>query len=151
MTTSKVERKHRTVPHERTQQRRPTTRVLRSSDRGELMHVRKGSSWRGLRLSTQVPRRAHVAAPVRAPEATAEVRFVSRPTRTARAKARLTPTDVALLETLGAWESVVEVPTSEGWARLAALLGASGRRRLVDQVPDVDPRTRVSALALLSP
>ena len=104
---------------------------------------------------------------------------MSRPTRTARAKARLTPVDVALLETLGDWESVVEVPASQGWARLrgmleadgamaerlalasptepggvrarlAALLSAAGRRDLSDQVPDVDPRTRVAALVFLS-
>lgn len=132
-----------------------------------------------LRLSTQVPRRAHVAVPMRAPSSAGPVRFVSRPTRTARAKARLTPIDVALLETLGDWESVVEVPASEGWARmrgmlrndgamaqrlalasstepggvrarLAALLSAAGRHDLSEQVPDVDPRTRVTALRFLS-
>ena len=132
-----------------------------------------------LRLSTQVPRRVHVAVPARAPESTGLVSFVSRPTRTARAKARLAPIDVALLETLGDWESVVEVPSSEGWtrlrgmlehdhamaerlarasstepagvrARLAALLSAAGRRDLSDQVPGVDPRTRVASLAFLS-
>ena len=137
------------------------------------------SAANALRLSTQVPRRAHVAVPARAPESTGLVRFVSRPTRTARAKARLTPVDVALLETLGDWESVVEVPASQGWARLrgmleadgamaerlalasptepggvrarlAALLSAAGRRDLSDQVPDVDPRTRVAALVFLS-
>ena len=133
------------------------------------------------RLSTQVPRRAHVAVPAQAPESesTGTVRFVSRPTRTARAKARLTPTDVAILETLGDWESVDEVPASKGWAglrgmlkadgaiaqrlvlassaepggvraRLAALLSAAGRRDLSDLVPGVDPRTRVAALVFLS-
>ena len=132
-----------------------------------------------LRLSTQVPRRAHVAVPARAPESTGLIRFVSRATRTARAQARLAPIDVALLETLGDWESVVEVPSAEGWARLswmlehdgamaerlarasstepggvrarlAALLSAAGRRDLSDQVPAVDPRTRVAALTFLS-
>jgi hypothetical protein len=44
------------------------------------------SAANALRLSTQVPRRAHVAVPARAPESTGLVRFVSRPTRTARAK-----------------------------------------------------------------
>ena len=132
-----------------------------------------------LRLSTQVPRRAHVAVPARAPVSTGLVRFVSRATRTARTQARLTPIEVALLETLGDWESVVEVPSSEGWARLrgmlendgamaerlarasstepggvrarlAALLSAAGHCDLSDQVPAVDPRTRVAALTFLS-
>ena len=137
------------------------------------------SAANALRLSTQVPRRAHVAVPARAPDSTGLVRFVSRPTRTARAKACLAPTDVALLETLGDWESVVEVPAAEGWARLrgmveadgamaerlalasstepggvrarlAALLSAAGRLDLSDLVPGVDPRTRVAALTFLS-
>ena len=115
----------------------------------------------------------------RAPESTGLIRFVSRAPRTARAQARLAPIDVALLETLGDWESVVEVPSAEGWARLswmlehdgamaerlarasstepggvrarlAALLSAAGRRDLSDQVPAVDPRTRVAALTFLS-
>lgn len=132
-----------------------------------------------LRLSTQVPRRAHVAVPTRAPQSTGPVKFWSRPTRTARTKARLAPTEVALLETLDDWESVVEVPASEGWARLrkmlevdgamaerlalasstepggvrarlAALLSAAGWRDLADQVPGVDPRTRATALRFLS-
>lgn len=138
------------------------------------------SAANALGLSTQVPRWSHVAVPARAPSSVGPVRFVSRPTRTARSKARLTATDVAVLETLDHWESVVEVPASEGWsrlrrmlaedramaerlalasstepggvrARLAALLSAAGRRDLSDQVPDVDPRTRVAALAFLSP
>lgn len=137
------------------------------------------SAANALRLSTQVPRWSHVAVPARTPASPGPVRFVSRPTRTGRVKARLTPTDVAMLETLGAWESVVEVPAPEGWARLrtmleqdramaerltqasstepggvrarlAALLSAAGRRDLSDQVPKVDPRTRTAALTFLS-
>ncbi len=132
-----------------------------------------------LHLSTQVPRLAHVAVPTRAPKSTGPVKFLSRPTRTARTKARLAPRDVALLEILDDWESVVEVPVSEGWARLqkmlevdgamaerltlasstepggvrarlAALLSAAGWRNLAEQVPGVDPRTRVAALRFLS-
>lgn len=132
-----------------------------------------------LLLSTQIPRWTHFAVPGRAPKETGQVRFMSRPTRTARATAHLTPTDVALLETLGDWESIVEIPTPEGWerlrkmlqvdgamaerltmasstepgcvrARLAALLSAAGREDLSDHVTAVDPRTRVAALRFLS-
>lgn len=137
------------------------------------------SAANALRLSTQVPRRSQVAVPARAPASPGPVRFVSRPTRMGRVKARLTPTDVAMLETLADWESVVEVSTLEGWAtlrgmleddgnmaqrlaqasstepggvraRLAALLSAAGRHDLCDQVPEVDPRTRAAALTFLS-
>lgn len=137
------------------------------------------SAANALGLSTQVPRRLHVAIPARTPEPTGPLWFVSRPTRTGRLSSRLTSTDVALLETLGDWESVVEVPASEGWTRLrrmleedgamaerltaasatepggvrvrlAALLSAAGRHDLADRVPGVDPRTRAGALRFLS-
>jgi len=131
-----------------------------------------------LRLSTQVPRRAHVAVPERAPSDVATLTFVSRPARTARITARLTPTEVALLEVLDAWDRVVELPGGQAAAhltrllrdddtlaaqltaaaptepgrtraRLAALLDASGHPALAAQVPPPDPRTGSAALASL--
>lgn len=238
MVTATTQRPARSDRYAQTQRRRSITRVLRSSNRfwrftdfpgsstsaaqhlltdladdGELLRVRKGLYWRGvrtplgmspppadvlvrelvgsagvgpaglsasnlLRLSTQVPRRTHVAVPTRAPEPAGGVQFTARPARTARVKARLMPADVALLETLDDWESVVEVPSTEAWsqlkdmlatdgamaervalasptepggvrARLAALLSAAGRRDLSDMVPRVDPRTRTTALRIL--
>lgn len=128
-----------------------------------------------LHLSTQVPRHAWVAVPTRAPQSSSSVHFLSRATRTARAKERLLPRDVAVLETLNDWESVVEVPWAEAWARLcemlasesglaerlakasrtepgavrarlSALLRESGNAELALTVPEVDPRTRQTAL-----
>lgn len=120
-----------------------------------------------LHLSTQVPRRAEIAVPARAPENLEAIRFVARPSRDARVEAGLGPIEVALLEVLGSWESAVELPPDEAWehlralvssgqvrtdriacagrtepgsvrARLRELLRASGRSDLAEQVPDSD-------------
>lgn len=127
-----------------------------------------------LRLSTQLPRRAEIAVPARAPESVGSLRFVARPARSARRRARLNPTEVALLEVLGSWESVIELPPGEAWerlrnlltsgaarpeqlakagatepastrARLRELLHAHGRDDLAEQVPIADRRTEVAA------
>lgn len=131
-----------------------------------------------LRLSTQVPRRAEVAVPARAPENLGAIRFVARPSRDARIKAGLTPIEVALLEVLGSWESAVELAPDEAWQRLLALvssgqvrpdrvahagrtepgsvrarlrelLRAAGRTDLAEQVPDSDKRTAATAKRVL--
>jgi hypothetical protein len=81
-----------------------------------------------LRLSTQVPRRAEIAVPTRAPEGVGSVKFAARPARTGRVKAGLNPTEVALLEILESWERAVEVPPAEAWTRLRDLL-VSGQAR----------------------
>jgi hypothetical protein len=123
-----------------------------------------------LRLSTQVPRRAEIAVPYRAPCEVKSIRFTSRPSRHGRADAALTPTEVALLEALESWEWVAEVPPAEAWARLRELLTdgqvrperlvrsartepgtvrarlrellkAIDREDLARRVPDPDPRT----------
>lgn len=132
-----------------------------------------------LRLSTQVPRRAEVAVPTRAPENLEAIRFVARPSRDARVTAGLGPMEVALLEVLGSWESAVELPPNEAWyrlrelvssgqvrtdriaraadtepgsvrARLRELLRASDRSDLAEQVPDSDQRTTAAATRVLS-
>lgn len=131
-----------------------------------------------LRLSTQVPRRAEIAVPTRAPESLGSVRFVARPARSARLRVGLSATDVALLEVLASWESAIELPPTEAWtrllellasgaaradrlaragrtepastrARLRELLRAHGRGDLADQVPAPDERTRVAATRVL--
>lgn len=131
-----------------------------------------------LRLSTQVPRRAEIAVPARAPESLGSIRFVARPARSARIRAALTPTEVALLEVLGTWESAIELPPADAWARLLELLAsgavradrlaragrtepasvrarlrrllqAHGRGDLADQVPAPDVRTTAAATRVL--
>lgn len=131
-----------------------------------------------LRLSTQVPRRALVAIPERAPSDAGSVTFVARAARTGRAAAGLTRTEVAALEVLDDWETVLEVTPGEAAnrlsellrsgalraerlaqaaatepgrtrARLAALLSAVGRSDLAERIPTPDPRTQAAALATL--
>lgn len=127
-----------------------------------------------LRLSTQIPRKAEVAVPSRAPSAVGAIRFVARSARRDRERAGLTPTEVALLEVLESWEKVLEVSPDEAWARLTKLLtsgqvraervaragnsepgsvrarlrellAASGRADLAAQVPAPDTRTAATA------
>lgn len=131
-----------------------------------------------LRLSTQVPRRAQIAVPCRAPEGLGSIQFVARSARPARIRARLNPTEVALLEVLASWESAIELPPAEAWARLLELLSAGaaraerlaqagrtepasarsrlrellrahGRDDLADQVPAPDKRTKAAATSVL--
>jgi hypothetical protein len=131
-----------------------------------------------LRLSTQVPHRAEIAVPARAPQSLGSIRFVSRPARSARIRAGLNSTEVAVLEVLGSWESANELAPAEAWsrllellasgqaradrlaragrtepasvrARLRALLCAHGRSELADRVPATDDRTEVAATRVL--
>ncbi|WP_022886296.1 hypothetical protein [Glaciibacter superstes] len=137
------------------------------------------SAANALRLSTQVPRRAQIAVPDRAPSDAGAVMFVSRAARTGRAATRLTPTEVAMLEVLDDWPALVEVELAQATrqltellrsgivraerladaattepgqtrARLRALLTAAGRSDLADRVPAADRRTESAALATLA-
>jgi len=103
-----------------------------------------------LRLSTQIPRRSIIAVPSRAPSDTAAVTFVSRAARTGRRTARLNASEVALLETLEAWDRVIEVPMSEAWDRLGGLLtdGTMRSERLCTaaRTEPGSVRTRLAAL-----
>ena len=127
-----------------------------------------------LRLSTQVPRRAEVAVPARAPSDAGSVRFVARSARRNRETARLSPAEVAFLEVLESWEKVLEVSPQEARTRLTRLLtsgdvradrltraarsepgsvrtrlrellASSGRADLAARVPAPDPRTAAVA------
>jgi hypothetical protein len=104
--------------------------------------------------------------------------FVSRAARTGRAATRLNSIEVAMLEVLADWPSLVEVEPTQATrqltellrsgiaraerladaaatepgqtrARLRALLTAAGRSDLADRVPAADRRTESAALATL--
>lgn len=131
-----------------------------------------------LGLSTQVPRRAEIAVPARAPLSLGSIRFVARPARSARIRAGLSPTEVAVLEVLGSWESAIELSPADAWARLLDLLASGqvradrlsragrtepasvrarlrellrthGRTDLADRVPAPDARTTAAATRVL--
>lgn len=156
----------------------PTERLIEALARGPGVGPAGLSAANLLRLSTQIPRRALVAVPERAPSDTGPVAFVSRATRTGRSKAELNATEVAALEVLDDWNAVLEVTPDEAAARLsdllrigdlraerltqaattepgrtrarlAALLAAAGRDDLAARIPSPDPRTRKAALATL--
>jgi hypothetical protein len=76
-----------------------------------------------LGLSTQIPRIPVYAVSGTVPEID-RIRIVRRDGRRgeARRAARLTESDVAVLEVLDAWEKVVELPAAEAVARLSARL-----------------------------
>ena len=132
-----------------------------------------------LRLSTQVPRWAETAVPSRAPRDAGTIRFWARPSRTGRRTARLNPTEVAFLEVLSSWESVIELPPAEARERLLELLASDaisedrlaraaatepastrarlrellrprGRDDLADRVPAPDPRPAAAAIRMLA-
>lgn len=63
-----------------------------------------------LGLSTQVPRWEHIAIPCRAPRPVEHVYIVSRAACTARLEEKLGPAEVALLEVLRDWATLVEWP-----------------------------------------
>lgn len=157
----------------------PTERLIESLAPGPGVGPAGLSAANLLRLSTQIPRRALVAVPERAPSDAGPVAFVSRATRTGRTEAGLNATEVAALEVLDDWNAVLEVTPDEAArrltdllrsgslraerlaqaaatepgrtrARLAALLTAAGRDDLAARVPSPDPRTRQAALATLA-
>lgn len=85
-----------------------------------------------LGLSTQVPRHDTVAVPGRPPTSGSQVKFVSRAASTKRRSERLTPVEVALLEVLRDWETIVDVPADNAIERIDALVHEGSIR--VDRV-----------------
>jgi len=71
-----------------------------------------------LGLSTQVPGVPSFAVPRRAPRSPASFRFVDRAGRRGRVTQRLNPVEVAVLEVLGDWDRVVELPRDRAVALL---------------------------------
>ncbi|MGH9032401.1 MAG: DUF6088 family protein [Acidimicrobiia bacterium] len=104
-----------------------------------------------LGLSTQVPRRETIAVPGRAPRSPGTVRFVSRAASTKRRDERLRPTEVALLEVLRDWNTLVEVPTAAAVKRVADLAGSGTLRldRVVRASATEPPRVRERLRRLL--
>ena len=128
-----------------------------------------------LRLSTQVPRKAQIAVPDRPPMSFGPVTFVSRAARKLRKTAALTADEVAVVEALEGWSTVIEVPLVDAWrrlrdavaagevsatrlaaasgtepalvrVRLSALLAQAGHADCAGKVPGADPRTVHQAL-----
>jgi len=164
-----------------------TQHILTELERkGELLHIRKGLYWRGLktplgmspppsrsltikiaktnngigpaglsasnmlRLSTQIPKHSWIAIPSRAPTPTGTIKFVSRAARTGRVTAKLTPLEVALLETLQGWDRIIEIPIDQAWERMCAMLIANEinatRLAIAARTEPAIVRIRLSAL-----
>lgn len=104
-----------------------------------------------LGLSTQVPRRETIAVPGRAPRNPGTVRFVSRAASVKRRDERLRPVEVALLEVLRDWNTLVEVRTDHAVDRIADLAenGALRFDRLVRASSTEPPRVRERLRCLL--
>ncbi len=75
-----------------------------------------------LGLSTQIPARAVIAVPTRPPTDTLAIRFVDRSGREGRARARLRPTEVALLEVLEDPIRFIELTPEEVTERMSDLI-----------------------------
>lgn len=105
-----------------------------------------------LGLSTQVPRRETVAIPARAPRSPGAIRFVSRAASAKRRDERLRPTEVALLEVLRDWDSLVEVPDDTAVERIARLVDSGALRldRVVRASTTEPPRVRERLRRLLA-
>jgi Family of unknown function (DUF6088) len=93
-----------------------------------------------LGMSTQLPARAVIAVPSRPPSGTPSIRFVDRSGRYGRVRARLRPTEVALLEVLEDPNRFTELTWDDLTKRM---------RDLID-VGKLDP-TRLSKAALTEP
>jgi len=104
-----------------------------------------------LGLSTQVPRRETIAVPGRAPRNPGTVRFVSRAASAKRRDERLRPPEVALLEVLRDWDTLVEVPTDTAVERITDLAGGGTLRldRVVRASATEPPRVRERLRQLL--
>lgn len=97
-----------------------------------------------LGLSTQVPRHETIAVPGRAPRDPGNVWFVSRAASAKRRDERLRSPEVALLEVLRDWNTLVEVPTEEAVERIGNLAKAGTLRldRIARASSTEPPRVR---------
>ncbi|MFP5333297.1 MAG: hypothetical protein ACLGHX_13180 [Acidimicrobiia bacterium] len=106
--------------------------------------------WLG--VSTQVPRRETIAVPRRAPRSPGNVRIVSRAASTKRRDERLRYPEVALLEVLRDWDTVVEVPDEVATERIGDLVVAGALRldRVVRASKTEPPHVRERLRRLLT-
>ena len=104
-----------------------------------------------LGLSTQVPRRETIAVPGRAAREPGTIKFVSRAASSKRRDERLRPHEVALLEVLRDWDTLVEVPTEAAVERIAGLAknGTLRLDRIVRASATEPPRVRERLRRLL--
>lgn len=104
-----------------------------------------------LGLSTHVPRRETIAVPGRAPRNPGNIRFVSRAASAKRRDERLRSPEVALLEVLRDWNTLVEVPTDAAVDRIADLAenGTLRLDRVVRASTTEPPRVRERLRRLL--
>ena len=75
-----------------------------------------------LGLSTQVPRHESIAVPGRVPRNPGSIRIVSRSASTKRRDEKLRPVEVALLEVLRDWNTLVEVTPGAAVEHIADLV-----------------------------
>lgn len=104
-----------------------------------------------LGLSTQVPHRETIAVPGRTPRNPGTIRFVSRAASAKRRDERLRPPEVALLEVLRDWDTLVEVPTDAAVERITNLARSGTLRldRVVRASTTEPPRVRERLRKLL--
>jgi hypothetical protein len=105
-----------------------------------------------LGLTTQVPGTDLVAVVGTVPRDFPTVHFVDRRARLARRTASLTPAEVAVLEVLDAWDSVLEVSPSAAADKLTEMLldGSVKPARLVAGSSDEPPSARERLRAVLT-
>jgi uncharacterized protein DUF6088 len=105
-----------------------------------------------LGLSTQVPRFETIAIPGRAPMNPLGIRFVSRSASTKRRDERLRPLEVALLEVIRDWDSLVEVPLTDAFGRIKEFIDGDVVRveRIIKASATEPPRTRERLRRLLN-
>lgn len=104
-----------------------------------------------LGLSTQVPRHETIAVVGRALRSPGSIRFVSRAASVKRRDEHLRPIEVALLEVLREWDSLVEVPIEVAIGRTATLVDSGKLRldRIVRASATEPPRVRERLRRLL--
>lgn len=81
-----------------------------------------------LGLTTQMPGTDVYAVPRPAPRDLPSIRFVARPSRTARADAALRPIEVAVLEVLDAWDAITDTTPDQTETRLVDVLNSGAVR-----------------------
>jgi hypothetical protein len=105
-----------------------------------------------LGLTTQMPGQDVYAVPAPAPRDLPTIRFISRPARPARARAKLRPAEVALLEVLDSWVSVSDLSPYDTETRLVEVVrsGLINASRVAKGAVDEPPLARERLKHLLN-